>query len=190
MTPAEFARRLKANRRALIRLVRQDVPKIVGAKVVGFYRDNYRKGGYVDGGFHPWKITKRQLSGLPGAANRYGPLLSKRNRLFSETRYRTGEASVTIYNNAPYAKIHNEGGEISAPVTRQMRKYFWAMYYKHGGKDSGNPTVERYKWMALTKKDNLRIKIPKRPFVYGSKEVSALVRSVLKDEIRKVITSR
>ena len=55
----------------------------------------------------------------------------------------------------PYAEIHNSGGELK--VTPQMRKFFWAMYYKT--QDS------RYKWMALTEKETLTIHIPKRQFI-------------------------
>lgn len=187
MTPQEFARRLRENRKALSRLIHKDAPKLVGVKALNFFREGYRRGGYVDGGFHPWPPTRRQRSGLPGAANRYGPLLSKRNRLFSATRYTAGDASVTVFNDTPYAQVHNEGGTVGVPVTPKSRKFFWAMYYKHGGKTSGNPVAERYKWMALSKKSRLHVKIPKRPFIYESKELSALIKQVLKEEIRKIL---
>lgn len=188
MTPTEFARLVRRKKSELEKMVRQTAPRVVGVKALNFYRENYRKGGFVDGGFHAWQITKRQLSGLPGAANKYGPLLSKRNRMFSETRYATGDASVTICNNTKYAKIHNEGGEVEAKVSEDMRKYFWAMYYKYGGgRKTANPAVERYKWMALTKKGKLRMAIPKRPFIYKSRELSALVRAVIKEETKKIL---
>lgn len=39
--------------------------------------------------------------------------------------------NIHITNSVAYAGVHNEGAEIS--VTAQMKKYFWAMYYKAAG---------------------------------------------------------
>nr|DAQ72733.1 MAG TPA: tail morphogenesis protein [Caudoviricetes sp.] len=63
---------------------------------------------------------------------------------------------VVINSNTLYANIHNAGGVIHTPVTDKMRRYFWAIYYK---------TKEpMYKALALTKKQTLTIRIPKRQF--------------------------
>lgn len=186
MTPEEFARRLKAGRKELRELVRHKGPRIVGVRAVSFYKEGYRRGGYIDGGFHPWPLTQRQRSGGRKASDRYGALLSGRNRMFSATNYRTGNASVTIYNDTPYASVHNEGGETHPTVTPRMRKYFWAMYYERGGE--GSQEAERYKWLALTKKKKLRVKIPQRKFIYRSKEVGELIRNTLKAEMKKILT--
>ncbi|HRN74143.1 MAG TPA: hypothetical protein PLM81_13530 [Ginsengibacter sp.] len=39
--------------------------------------------------------------------------------------------NIHITNTVAYAGVHNEGAEI--PVTANMKKYFWAMYYKATG---------------------------------------------------------
>ncbi|MCZ2397926.1 MAG: hypothetical protein LC100_15465, partial [Chitinophagales bacterium] len=39
--------------------------------------------------------------------------------------------NIHITNSVDYAGVHNEGAEI--PATAQMKKYFWAMYYKASG---------------------------------------------------------
>lgn len=185
MTPEEFKERLISHKNEIRELIRNKAPRIVGVKALNFYKENYRKGGYLDRGFHSWKITARQRLGGKYAASKYGPLLSARNRMFSEIKYSVGDASVHIYNYTPYASVHNDGGVVTPTVTRQMRKYFWAMYYKNGGKKSVE--AERYKWLALTKKSKLEIKIPQRKFIYDSYEVRVMVHSILKDEVKKIL---
>ena len=63
---------------------------------------------------------------------------------------------VVINSNTLYAHIHNEGGVVQVPVTTKMRKYFWAMY-----KSTKEP---KYKALAITKRTQLTIRIPKRQF--------------------------
>ncbi|WP_406629494.1 phage virion morphogenesis protein [Ornithobacterium rhinotracheale] len=77
----------------------------------------------------------------------------------------------------PYAAIHNEGGNITIPVTKKMRKYFWAMYKKTG--------EERYKRMAITKKDFLSVHIPKRQYIGESKVLDKKINNIILDEIKK-----
>ena len=57
----------------------------------------------------------------------------------------------------PYAAIHEFGGTINIPITVQMRKFFWAMWYET--KD------EKWKWMALTKKTAFKITMKERPYL-------------------------
>lgn len=52
----------------------------------------------------------------------------------------------------PYADIQDKGGTTHPTVTKRMRGWAWFMYGKWG--------EERYKWLALTKKSKLDIKIP------------------------------
>jgi len=51
-----------------------------------------------------------------------------------------------------YALIQDQGGTTHPRVTKQMRKWAWAMYARW--------KEERYKWIALTKKTQLNIVIP------------------------------
>lgn len=63
---------------------------------------------------------------------------------------------VTIRSNMLYANIHNLGGVINVPISDKMRKYFWAMYHKK--------KLTKWKALALTKKKQLTIRIPRRQF--------------------------
>ena len=40
------------------------------------------------------------------------------------------------YTKVPYARLHEYGGEI--PVTPNMRRYFWMLYFQHKGTELGD----------------------------------------------------
>jgi phage gpG-like protein len=128
---------------------------------VRHFKQNFRAGGWQDGDIKPWAITWRQRHGGRDAASRYSPLLSRRNRLMSATRFTPENEQVTIINDTPYARIHNEGGTISQniPIAPKMRKFAWAKFFEaNGGKSKGKgqdvPEAARFwRGMALTKKN-------------------------------------
>lgn len=185
MTEKEFIEKLQRNRKEIVDYVRDKAPRAVGVKAVGFYKENYRRGGYLNKGFHAWPVTRRQMEPAAGVAGKYSPLLSKRNRLFSAIRYEYRPGRATILNDTPYAAIHNEGGEVHPRVTKEMRRYFWAMYYKKGG--AKNPAADKYKWLALTRKERLNTRIPQRKFLYESAELDKEIRAFIKEGIRNII---
>lgn len=60
-----------------------------------------------------------------------------------------------------YARIQDEGGTTHPNVTAKMRRYAWAMHYKHGGgKGAMNEKAAMFKRLALTKQSKLTVKIP------------------------------
>lgn len=74
---------------------------------------------------------------------------------------RGGSTWLRYGTKVPYARINEEGGEISQtiPITEAMRKFFWAQWYatKEG----------KWKAFALTRKQTIRrtIRIRKRPTI-------------------------
>lgn len=58
-----------------------------------------------------------------------------------------------------YAKIQDEGGITHPTVTAKMRRWAWAMF--HETKD------EKFKWLALTKKGKLDVRIPASKWFSG-----------------------
>jgi phage gpG-like protein len=100
--------------------------------------------------------SKRYLSGpRPEKLDRvHGRLQSS---IASETK-RTGPVIETkVGTNVEYAAIHEFGGVVRPTVTDKMRKMAWAMFFKT--KD------DKWKGLALTSKNKLRIRIPSRPFL-------------------------
>lgn len=107
------------------------------------------------------------------------------------TRTGTLRASInqTVINDVikwqsslPYASIHNTGGEIT--VTPNMKKFFWAMFYKNGGKqlkeDELSTEAKQWKFLALMKV-GAKIKIPKRQFIGDHPQVHESILEVFND---------
>ena len=106
---------------------------------------------------------------------------------------------VQFTSSKPYADIHNEGGRIK--VTPQIKKYFWAMYYKATGgitysiktKQANktkrnkmlNAEAQYWKNMALMKVGT-DITIPERRFIGRSPEVDQLIQNVIDDNMKEL----
>lgn len=198
----DFSALLKAKRKELDTLMRRELPVKVGRMAKDHYQDNFRKGGFVNGGLRRWPVTKRQRSGSKSAAAGYGPLLSRRNHLFSSVKYTPGDYRVRVANDVKYAPPHNWGGETRPTVTPRMRKFAWAMYYKAAGirkkaakgKRKGKtrqrelpPEAGMWKGLALTRKKKLKVKIPQRQFIGESTELNKQIRQTVETEIRNIL---
>ncbi len=126
-------------------------------------------------------------------------ILTDTGHLRSSIKSRTTDNSIVFYSNAPYAAIHNEGGEIV--VTDKMKRYFWAKYYETTGsfgrkKDGSRRNDKRnaqlsteaefWRFMAL-KKAGTTIVIPRRRFLGKSPEVEKAVRAIIEKHLRDYI---
>lgn len=200
MTDQEFIRLLQTRAMEINRLVNRVLPIKVGALAKAHFRENFRLSGFMNGGLRAWPATRRQQTGGKSAAANYGPLLSRRNRLFGSIGYKPGPGYVVIGTSLPYAAIHNDGGTVSPTVTLKMRKFAWAMYYRSlgtksskGSKDSKGrkgatvpAEAERWKALALTRKQKLNITIPKRQFIGDSQELNAAINRKIGEEMDKL----
>lgn len=205
----EFSNQIKAKRKELDELMKRKMPVLAGRMAKDHYQDNFRKSGFVNNGLHSWKKAKRLSSGGKDAASQYGTLLSSRNHLFSSIKYVPGDYRVRVSNDLIYAPVHNWGGTLTPAVTPKMRRFAWAKYYEAAGKtqkaakgkrkgkkkdSTGKDKTEnaealRWKGLALTKKKNLRIQIPKRQFIGESRELSDKITERTENEIRNILNS-
>ena len=191
----DFSASLKAKQKELDTLMRRELPIKVGRIAKDHYQDNFRKGGFVNGGLKRWPQTKRQSSGSKSAAAGYSPLLSRRNHLFSSVKYTPGDYRVRVANDVEYAPLHNWGVETHPTVTPRMRKFAWAMYYKAVGKRKKGktrqgelpPEAGMWKGLALTRKKKLKVKIPQRQFIGESTELNKQIRQTVEAEIRNIL---
>lgn len=189
-------------------LISRKLPVVAGKYAKQHFQDNFRQGGFVNGGLHPWTPSKRLSSNTPGADSQYKTLMSSRNHLFSSINYTPGMAKVTIFNDVVYASIHNDGGTIHPKITPKMRRFAWAKYYELKGKQKGtqksqkgqnNVTLqsagnqsdsgeaEKWKRLALTKKETLTINIPQRQFMGQSAELDAKISAYVEKEVLRII---
>lgn len=204
MNISDFKKLLKLMERDLNRTICDTLPRKAGIIAVNHTRQNFREGGFRDGGLHKWKLTRRQQSSDKHAGARYDPLQSGRNRLMGATDYRAKYGKVTVYNPVEYAGMHNDGGEINTHprVTPKLRKMAWARYFKAAGitrnmkgktrrqRDASAPPEARmWKAIALTRKDRLDVHatIPQRKFLGESKELGEKLRKEAEKELLKTV---
>ena len=90
----DFTEMIKRKRDRLDSMMRRKMPVMVGRMAKDHFQDNFRQGGFVNGGLHPWPKAKRLSSGGSDAASNYGTLLSGRKHLFKSVGYRSEERRV------------------------------------------------------------------------------------------------
>ncbi len=200
----DFAKQVERKRKMLDAMMRRRMPVIAGRVAKDHFQDNFYRGGFVDGGLHPWPKSKRQLAGGKRAADNYGTLLSGSKHLFNSINYMPSDYRVRIYNNLAYAPIHNWGGTVHPTVSDKMRKYAWRQFYKAAGirKNSSKktrakkigalpPNSDAMMWrrLALTKKQKLNIRIPQRQFLGESKELTGKINERIEKVIRNILNS-
>lgn len=203
----DFAKLIEQKRKELDKMMRRKMPVIAGRMAKDHFQENFREGGFVNGGLHPWPQAKRLSSGRTDAASNYGTLLSGRNHLFSSIKYIPSDYRVKVSNELEYAPIHNWGGTVSVTVTDRMRRFAWAKFYKasghkrkantgqkkgtkrHGKQTKDNPQASFWKGLALTKKKKLNIHIPQRQFLGESKELTDKINERIEKEIRTILNS-
>lgn len=158
--------------------LRDRLPVLIGNEVVNFALDNFNKQGFDTGsGVTRWK-ERGGRSGIdprPGGAILVGQQGGRLKRSIRRTR--TTRDSVTVGSDEVYAGIHNEGGTIKVTITPKSRRFFWAMHYATG--------EDYWKWMALSKKKVMKIKMPERRFLGPSKELDKRIIRLIERELEK-----
>lgn len=200
MNVREFSRNLNAKKKEVEDLMRRKMPVMVGAMAKSHFQDNFRQGGFVNNGLKKWDPAKRIGTGK-SAKSRYGTLLSSRRHLFSNVTYSPGDGRVRVYNPVPYASAHQFGETVTVPVTPKMRRFAWAKYYEAGkggksavkGAAGGNTDISneagKWKGLALTKKTTLSMKMPARPMIGESAELTEKYNDKLENELLKILNS-
>ncbi len=155
--------------------VMKDLPKKAGEKALQFFLASFIKQGFTDTSFIPWVKRKDDLT---------HKLLNQSYSLKNSIKITTadfGNVEISAGEGLNYAAIHNEGGTITVKVSDKMKRYFWYMYKK--------TEDEKWKWMALTKKETLTIKIPKRQFIGESETLMNNLDKMFIDRIKQYFNS-
>jgi len=151
--------------------VMKDLPKKAGEKALQFFLASFIKQGFTDTSFIPWVKRKDDLT---------HKLLNQSYALKASGKIDKADLTEVIISfgeGLNYAAIHNEGGTITVKVSAKMKRYFWYMYKK--------TEDEKWKWMALTKKETLTIKIPKRQFIGESETLMNELDKMFIDRIKQ-----
>jgi phage gpG-like protein len=186
----EFDNLLKGYNYIKLRIIQQ-----AAGIALAFFKASFTNQGFTDAGLVKWK--KR----IPGTPNDKGRAIEI-NRGILKRSIRIKKASIDGAivgpdDGIPYAEIQNFGGKI--PITPQMRRFFWAMYYQaQGGKQYNvktkseahtkrnstlNDTANFWKNMALTKEQFLTI--PARQFIGNSITLERDIKNYVTSELNK-----
>ena len=142
----------------LARELLKDAEVYASVTGVNFFKESFEVQGWRDGAFYAW---------LDRAAGNDGRgILTLTGDLRDSIRVlESSPLQITFGSSSPKAYIHNYGGTISVKVTDRSRKFLWYMFKATGD--------ARWKWMALTKKSTMTIRIPQRRFMGQSKDLMA-----------------
>ena len=157
--------------RKIAQEVMKDLPKKAGEKALQFFLASFIKQGFTDTSFIPWVKRKDDLT---------HKLLNQSYALKESIKITKADfenVEITAGEGLNYAAIHNEGGTITVKVSAKMKRFFWYMYKK--------TEDEKGKWMALTKKETLTIKIPKRQFIGESETLMSELDKMFIDRIKQ-----
>lgn len=93
MTPQNFRQLAEKNQKELLKLLRSGLPRMLGTKAMQHFRQNFARGGFMDGSLQAWPATWRQQT-LSGADGQRGPLLSRTNNLRNRILFRVSAGRV------------------------------------------------------------------------------------------------
>lgn len=160
--------------------LKKDALRFGAVTSIFFFKECFVAQGFTDSSFQRWKPSSTPLAGKR--------TLYKSGKLMHSIRkLEATDQRLVVVADSEYAEMHNEGGYIT--VTPQMKKYFWAMYYREAGKgirtSRGGGQYQSVKVgqkarfckaMAL-KKVGSKIKIDQRQFMGESRELMKLLDS-------------
>jgi len=184
----------KSKSKRLDTALKRDIPAMIGEEHKNGFRRSFREQRFYDYGQKGWEKPERKDTGtaFPPPTKSHltrDTLIGKAGAggsgLQDSFRVSVRKNEVAIANTKDYAGIHNEGGIINVPVSKDMRKFAWAMYYK--AKKRGAKNYESWKGLALTNKKSLKIKIPQRKFMGHSRKIDNEVDEEIDKELNKIL---
>jgi phage gpG-like protein len=185
MTNEESKREMERIIREATLAIHDKIPRAIAVLAKNHYRNNFRLGGF-DG--KPWKTTWRQQLGV-GAEKGYKPLTSKTLTLMNSIDTKIEDTAVHVLSDLDYSLIHNEGGDI--PVTRKMRRFFWAKFYAAGGKGAKDgkipPLAKKWLYLALAAQGKKKFKMPKRMYIGESNKLNDVITKKIESIIYAII---
>lgn len=185
MTPQFFEKLLANHAIQIDNLIHKDLPAKLGNVAVTAFKRNFQDEGFFGS---KWRDVQRNKLGHGADAQR--KILTGTGDLGRSIQYVLGDGRVTVISDLIYSKIHNEGGTAYPTVTPKMRRFAWAKFYENGGKGkkAEELTEEALKWfhMAITKKDKLKVDIPKRQFMGDHLRLDEMLKDKIRKELDKI----
>lgn len=129
-----------------------------------------------------WEGVKWKERSKDAPRNTGRKLLRDTGTLYKAMSKRVSGANVSVFIAPPadvYGAMHNTGGIITSSVSRQSKKFAWAMFLR-----TKNPM---WKAMALQAVGTQRkVSIPKRQFIGDSPALNKKINTLIEQSIEKI----
>ncbi len=174
MTPEEFEKNLQTHAKAIEKYATISFPTTAANVALRFINGNFRAGGFQGSTFKKWKGSK-------------GTTLVKTGALRAANTYTAQNGQVTLKNNMPYAKVHNEGFKGTVAVKAHTRNTYatakvgTGLFTKKGAERT--QTVSSKVGEKQVKAHTRKVDIPQRQFMPINENDSP----VLKNAIQRVV---
>ena len=133
---------IKRKRDRLDSMMRRKMPVMVGRMAKDHFQDNFRQGGFVNGGLHPCPKPNAVLGRFRCRQQLWNAALRQETSVQIGRIYTCRLPGKGIQRGG-LCTINNWGGEIDVTVTDRMRRFAWAKFYKASGKRKKAGTGER-----------------------------------------------
>jgi phage gpG-like protein len=176
MSPEEFERALQTKAREVQNYINNTFPSTAGNITLRFINGNFRAGGFQGATFKKWKKSK-------------GTPLVKTGALRSANYYTTQQGQVTIKNNMPYAKAHNEGFKGTISIKAHSRNTYGKIkvgtgkFNKNGSERT--KTLTQKTGQNGVKAHTRKVDIPQRQFMPIDKNDSPILNNAIQREVAK-----
>lgn len=178
---ADFERRAENIRR----FVQNDFPKFTAVTAVNHFRESWTNKGFTDGSglFSAWQDVRRRAKPKTPADLTRGILIGKGSGILraSVRALSVSAKRVQIGTDRPYAKIHNEGGEVSG--TASVRAHSRRAHSRRRGKK--NQIVKAHSVKAHSRKFSFTM--PKRQFLGESKPLTDSLQNFARQRFRSIL---
>lgn len=176
MTPQEFEKVLQTKAREVQNYANNIFPTKAGDVSLRFINGNFRAGGFQGATFSKWKKSK-------------GTTLVKTGALRSANYYTTQQGQVTIKNNMPYAKVHNEGFKGTINIKAHSRNTYTKSKVGTGkftkkGKER-TQTLTSKSGERQVKAHSRKVNIPQRQFMPTNNNDSPILNNAIQREVAK-----
>ena len=150
-----------------------NLTKVVGVIATQHFTEGFRRGGFTDKVFEPWKPRKKaDKEGKKRAILVDSGSLRRAIRVIESNTKRV----VVGVTDIPYAKLHNEGGTITG--TAQVRAHARRQRSK-------NRVGKAVNVRSHTRK--LNIKIPARPFIKDSWVLDQRIENYITTQLKRIL---
>lgn len=173
--------------RKAVRLIETGLPRMVGKVARDHYRENFRRGGFLNGGLHPWKDVKRRDSGSKWYGFEYKA--EKRTSYKFKRDTKTGKTRKA----KKQARLNYSPTATTRPVLLSKRMELMRSITNHNGRGQTVITSDKPYAALQNQGGTIKVfgkhpaKVPARPFVGESRELNEQIIRLATQELDRIL---